>query len=184
MFTIIDNFYADPDLVRGYALSQTFDVTGNYPGVRTAPCTNDGGYVDGMISSMERITGKTINYFPLDEYNTSFQYTTETCKTWIHHDRMQFAAVVYLTPNAPLDSGTAIYKHRPTGIMKHDASCPVDFNDFEKIESEWDIVAESKNIYNRLVIYDAMYYHRSVVPGFGTNQYDGRLFQTFFFGAE
>ena len=184
MFTVIDNFYADPDSVRDYALSLDFNVSGNYPGLRTSPCTNAGGYVDSMRLSLEGIIGKTITYFPLDNYNTSFQYTTENCKTWIHHDKMSYAGVVYLTPGAPLDSGTAIYKHRQTGIMKHEDSCPVDFNEFQLIEGDWDIVAESKNIYNRLVLYDAMYYHRSVVPGFGSNQHDGRLFQTFFFEAE
>ena len=184
MFTIIDNFYADPDSVRGYALSQEFNVSGNYPGLRTSPCTNDGGYIDSIKLSLEKIIGKTITNFPLDNYNTSFQYTTEDSKTWIHHDAMSYAAVLYLTPNAPLDSGTAIYKHRHTGIMKHGPECPVDFNEFQLVEDDWDIVGEAKNIYNRLVIYDSMYYHRSVVPGFGKDKHDGRLFQTFFFEAE
>lgn len=184
MFTVVDDFYRDPDSVRDFALNMEFNVTGNYPGFRTQPCTNDGGYIDGIISSFEKIIGKKITYFPLDKYNTSFQYTTATSKTWIHHDAMSYAAVIYLTPNAPLDSGTAIYRHQLTGIMKHGPQCPVDFNDFELVEGDWDIVAEAKNVYNRLVIYDSMYYHRSVVPGFGTNKYDGRLFQTFFFDVE
>ena len=184
MFTIIDSLYADPDSVRGYALSQEFNVSGNYPGLRTSPCTNDGGYIDSIKTSLEKIIGKTITHFPLDNYNTSFQYTTEDSKTWIHHDAMSYAAVIYLTPNAPLDSGTAIYKHRHTGIMKHSPDCPVDFNEFQLVEDDWDIVGEAKNVYNRLVIYDAMYYHRSVVPGFGTDKHNGRLFQTFFFEAE
>lgn len=184
MFTVIDNFYADPDSVRDYALSKEFNVSGNYPGLRTETCTNEGGYIDNIKSTLENIIGKKITYFPLDDYNTSFQYTTKDAKTWIHHDKMSYAGVVYLTPNAPLDSGTAIYKHQITGIMKHGPECPVDFNEFELVEGEWDIVAEAKNVYNRLVIYDAMYYHRSVVPGFGTDQYNGRLFQTFFFDVE
>lgn len=184
MFTIIDNFYADPDSVRGYALSQEFNVSGNYPGLRTSPCTNAGGYIDSIKNSLEKIIGKTITHFPLDNYNTSFQYTTTQSKTWIHHDAMSYAAVVYLTPNAPLHSGTAIYRHRHTGIMKHTPECPVDFNEFQLVEDDWDIVAQAGNVYNRLVIYDAMYYHRSVLPGFGTDQHDGRLFQTFFFEAE
>jgi len=184
MFAIVDDFYADPDSVRDYALSQEFTITGNYPGLRTTPCNNEGGYIDGLIESFQNIIGKTITHFPLDQYNTSFQYTTAESKTWIHHDAMSYAAVLYLTPNAPLDAGTAIYRHKLTGIMRHSSACPVDFNEFQLIEDDWDIVAEAKNVYNRLVIYDAMYYHRSVVPGFGTNQYDGRLFQTFFFEAE
>ena len=40
------------------------------------------------------------------------------------------------------------------------------------------------NIFNRLVLYEGTYYHRSKVPGFGTDKYSGRLFQTFFFDAK
>ena len=50
MFTIVEDFYADPDSVRDYALSQNFNVSGNYPGLRTASCSNDGGYADSMQS--------------------------------------------------------------------------------------------------------------------------------------
>ena len=32
---VIDNFYSDADTVRKFALSQSFDRTGNYPGGRT-----------------------------------------------------------------------------------------------------------------------------------------------------
>lgn len=184
MFLIIDDFYADPDTVREFALSQEFNVTGNFPGLRTKPCTNSGGYIDQTKATFEKLTGKTITQFPLDNYNTSFQFTTALDKTWIHHDAMSYAAVLYLTPNAQLESGTAIYRHRPTGIMKHSPEQIVDFNKFANDEKDWEIVAEAKNIYNRLVIYDSQYYHRSVLPGFGTNQFDGRLFQTFFFEAE
>ena len=184
MFTVVDNFYTDPDSVRDFALNQEFNVSGNYPGLRTSPCTNAGGYIDNIKKRFESIIGKKITYFPLDKYNTAFQYTTKESKTWIHHDEMSYAAVIYLTPNAPLDSGTAIYRHRLTGIMRHELDCPVDFNKFQLVEEDWDIVAESKNIYNRLVIYDSMYYHRSVIPGFGKDKHDGRLFQTFFFDVE
>lgn len=184
MFTIIDDFYADPDSVREYALGLDFTVSGNYPGLRTEPCSNQGEYIDNIKLSLEKIINKKITEFPLENYNTAFQYTTEGAQTWVHHDEMSYAAVVYLTPNAPLDSGTAIYRHTLTGIMKHGPEQPLDFNKFSIPEEQWEIVAEAKNVYNRLVIYDAMYYHRSVLPGFGTNKHDGRLFQTFFFAAE
>jgi len=34
---IIDDFYSNPDTVREFALSQKFEVSGNYPGLRTVP---------------------------------------------------------------------------------------------------------------------------------------------------
>jgi hypothetical protein len=36
-FLIFDNFYNNVDQVREEALKQEFDVSGNYPGLRTSP---------------------------------------------------------------------------------------------------------------------------------------------------
>lgn len=180
MFLIIDNFYENPDRVRSLALSWDFNVSGNYPGKRTAPC--GGQWFYDIQNRFEQILNKKIGYWP-SEYNTSFQYTTENDTTWIHHDCTNWACVVYLTPDAPLDAGTGIYRHKPTGIYKHSESEKFDFNNYKTSEEDWEIIAEAKNLYNRAVIYDANYYHRSVVPGFGTNKFTGRLFQTFFFNT-
>ena len=38
---IVDDFYNNVDEVRKFALSQPFDVKGNYPGVRTGCLIND-----------------------------------------------------------------------------------------------------------------------------------------------
>lgn len=181
MILIVDNFYENPDEVRDFALSLDFNIEGNYPGNRTEAMFDEEwrAYIKEYLES---IINRRITVFPY-EYNTAFQLTTETSKTWIHHDAMSYAAVVYLTPNPDIDSGTGIYRHKETGIMKHSEG-ERDFNNETTKESDWELVAEAKNIYNRLVIYDSMYYHRSVVPGFGTDKNTGRLFQTFFFEAE
>lgn len=183
MIYVVDNFYEDPDSVRNFALSLNFNVIGNYPGQRTEPCTNDGGYIDNLKSSLEDIINKKITHFPTDKYNTSFQYTTWNDNTWVHHDAMSYAAVVYLHPNPILDSGTSMYRHKSTGIIKHKEGLP-NFNEIKTSNDEWEMITETKNIYNRIVIYDSMYYHRSTVAGFGLNKYDARLFQTFFFDVE
>lgn len=181
MFIIQDNFYQHPDSVRNLALSWEFSIKGNYPGKRTKPC--GGAWFYTIKETFERILNKKIVYWP-SEYNTAFQYTTEDATTWVHHDCTSWACVVYLTPDAPLDSGTAIYRHKPTGIYKHSSDAKFDFNSHKTLDSDWEIIAEAKNIYNRAVIYDANYYHRSVLPGFGTDKHNARLFQTFFFNTE
>ena len=38
---VIDEFYNNPDDVRAFALSQQFDVTGNWPGNRTKTFINE-----------------------------------------------------------------------------------------------------------------------------------------------
>lgn len=180
MITVIDNFYDNVDEVRDFALSLDFDIKGNYPGNRTGPVLNE-LWRSYIIEELEKITGKTIINFPYD-YNTSFQVTLEEDTTWVHHDAMSFAAVVYLTPDAPLDTGTAIYRHKHTGIMRHYEG-QLDLNDTPTRSEDWEIVVEVKNIYNRLVIYNSQYYHSSIKPGFGSDKTNGRLFQTFFFEA-
>ena len=64
---------------------------------------------------------RKINYWP-EEYNTSFQYTTKKDKTWIHHDQTEWAGVLYLTPDAPVESGTSFHRHKDTGIYYWDGT--------------------------------------------------------------
>jgi len=46
-------------------------------------------------------------------YNGAFQYTTSRDRTWIHNDGWNnWAGVLYLTPNAPVNSGTGIYRFK------------------------------------------------------------------------
>ena len=99
---IIDNFYTNVDKVREFVLKQDFNVKGNYPGTRTKSFESK-----EMKNAFERIIGKKIKYWP-NTYNGSFQYTTEKMRSWIHRDRTSWAGVLYLTPNAPLEGGTAL----------------------------------------------------------------------------
>lgn len=178
MIQIIENFYIDPDDVRKFALDLDFNVSGNYPGLRTTAMSEE--WRNYIKKFLEDKIAKKITYFP-DGYNTAFQLTLENAKTWIHHDSTDWAGVLYLTPNAPVESGTGIYRHK-SGIFMHKEG-QLDYNDEKLNDDEWEKVVDIGNIYNRLVLYSGMYYHRSVVPGFGTNKEDGRLFQTFFFNT-
>ena len=99
---IIDDFFPDPDAIRKYALEQEFNVTGNYPGKRTKSFANN-----SYKALFEKILNRTITYWP-DSYNGSFQLTTAIHKSWIHRDNTEYSAIIYLTPNAPLSSGTSI----------------------------------------------------------------------------
>ncbi len=180
MFIIKDNFYNNPEEVRNYALSLDFDVAGNYPGLRTRSCVEP--FLTNMKLELENILGRKITYWPTG-YNSAFQYTTKDSKTWVHHDDTQWAAVVYLTPDAQIEAGTGIYRHKETQIYKHTEES-LDLNTIETKEEEWELLDSCANLYNRIVVYEGMLYHRSILPGFGNTKYDGRLFQTFFFNTE
>ena len=96
-----------------------------------------------------------------------FQSCTEGTETWVHRDSQgekqgEWAAVLYLTPNPVLDSGTGIFES-----PDHDMNIAVG------------------NIYNRLVAYRGkVLYHRSILPGFGNTLETSRLTQTFFFDVK
>ena len=182
---VFDNFYSNAHQVREYAITLPFTISGNYPGVRTDIMR--GEYNTNTKTMFEDILCKKITWWP-EEYNTSFQYTTAKDKTWIHHDPTNWAAVLYLTPDAPLESGTAIYQNKKTKISMYDDRNPLTEynNNTEEITDleRWEPIIQVSNIFNRLVMYRGEYYHRSMLPGFGDSVYNGRLFQTFFFNTE
>lgn len=175
---LVDGFYDDPDRVRSAVLgTMAFDVFGNYPGRRTAPA-RDGG----AREALERLLGLRITSWDR-QYNGAFQLVEEGSRTWIHADETtHWAAVLYLTQNAPTGTGTSFYRHRATGaehfplepdkrrIVLEDGSDP----------SRWERIDRVGNLYNRLVLYDASRFH--VADGyFGDRAESARLTQVFFF---
>jgi len=182
---IFDNFYGNPNEVRNYALTLPYTVSGNYPGMRTDVLKGQDNSAARLL--FEQILRKPIIWWP-EEYNTSFQYTTSNDKSWIHHDATNWAAVLYLSPNAPLEACTAIYQNKKSKLSMYDVNNPITHynNHTEEITDleRWETIVQVSNIFNRLVLYRGEYYHRSMLPGFGDSLYNGRLFQTFFFNSE
>jgi hypothetical protein len=170
---ITDDFYQNPDDVRAYALSQPFEVSGNYPGVRTKPwLPND--LKNSIQYIVQNAGGRITNWFEESGYTGAFQICTAKDRTWIHADSFNtWAAVCYLTPDAPLSSGTALYRWKETKeYQRADNNAPyLDGYDY------------TANRYNRIVMYRGNLYHASL-DYFGDNFQNGRLFQTFFFNTE
>ncbi len=119
--TVISDFYEKPDEIRQYALRQKYtyrheldaDLNYVYTGCRTKELR------DISFSMYEKICKKLISVFHIPEHdlmqwqiNTSFQIVeAEYGHGLIHQDQNTvFAGVLYLTPNAPLDSGTSLFK--------------------------------------------------------------------------
>lgn len=187
---IIDNFYSDVDAVREFALQQDFSVRGNYPGPRTQTFLND-SMKDTIESVVQPMYGN-VTYWSDEQYTGAYQYTTSRDRSWIHADQTtKWAAVCYLTPNAPLSAGTGLFKHKPTGLTmapkNEDGSYNKELLDTIYKDSQdmtkWEMVDRLGNVYNRLVLYRGDHFHMSL-DYFGQDLYDGRLFQTFFFNTE
>jgi hypothetical protein len=174
--------------VREFALRQEFKVRGNYPGQRTESFLSD-TTKKTLRDILHPFAGEITDWG--GEYTGSFQYTTASDRSWIHADSTtDWAAVCYLTPDAPLTAGTGIFKHKETGWSNFDyrnydpeylkqAPPGHDSQDYTK----WEMVDRIGNVFNRLIMYRADNYHVSL-DYFGKDMYDGRLFQVFFFNTE
>jgi len=173
---IADDFYNNPDEVREFALEQDFSVKGNYPGSRTESFLNE-DTIKGIQEIVMPFAGNIVDWG--QPYSGCFQMCTAQDRTWIHADvNNTWAGVLYLTPDAPLSGGTALYRHKQTGdvIDKGELYESYDY-------TKWDVTDQVGNIYNRLVLYRGDLFHASV-DYFGSDNQDGRLIQTFFFSTE
>ena len=186
---ITDDFYNNPDETREWALQQDFNIVGNFPGQRTPPV----GWA-GLRTSIQDIVRHAAGEITRwdTEYTETFQYTTKKDSSWIHADyTTMWAGVLYLTPDAPANGGTGLFRHKETGYERAPRLADGSY-DLEKMKktdidsrdfSKWDMTAMVGNIYNRLVLYRGDMFHTSM-EYFGKDKYDGRLFQTFFFDTE
>lgn len=195
--TVISDFYENPDEIRKYALAQKYtychEVKGIdyvFPGGRTKDLK------DLSQSLYEKICKKLISIFHIPEHdimrwqiNTSFQVVEgEYGHGLIHQDQNTvFAGVLYLTPDAPLDSGTSLFRKNASydedmywqQIKKNDERFkrkePIDFS----YHSMFDEVVRVNNVYNSLILFEGDIHH-CANQFFGTTKQDSRLAQVFF----
>jgi hypothetical protein len=133
-----------------------------------------------------------VTYWSEEQYTGSYQFTTSKDRSWIHADQTtKWAGVCYLTPDAPLSSGTGLFKHKKTGLTMAPKNPDGTYNmtilneiykDSQDM-TKWELVDRIGNVYNRLVLYRGDHFHISM-DYFGRDINDGRLFQTFFFDTE
>jgi hypothetical protein len=186
---VIDNFYNNPLEVRNHILEQEFKVRGNYPGQRTVSYASI--ELRNIIQKWIYPFGGKITMFPLEKnetnYNGSFQYTTSRDRSWFHVDSWNnWAGVLYMTPNAPLNSGTALYRFKDGTRFDYEQKMRENKELIENATTDftkWEIVDKIGNVFNRLVLFNANHFHSSM-NYFGYNKETGRLFQVFFFSTE
>jgi predicted O-methyltransferase YrrM len=191
---IIDNFYNNPHETRNYILKEEFTVRGNYPGQRTISYANQ--HLKDIIQEyIAPFAGKIIEFPMPDEtnmynnsiYNGAFQYTTSRDHSWVHIDGFNnWAGVLYMTPNAPLSSGTAFYKFHDGTTCEKDMVIldnKVDTDNYSQDMTKWQVVDRVGNIFNRLILFNSKKFHMSM-DYFGDSKENGRLFQVFFFSTE
>jgi hypothetical protein len=189
-FFVVDNFYQDPHQVREFALKQTYFEGEGAVGFRTRK-----QYLfEGLKERFEDIMGVKIQDHTLEGQgwydvgiNGRFQYCTAGTPSVYHCDSQKWAAVIYLTPDAPPVGGTSFLRHKETKIY-HNSQIDWSTGVGEKVfnqktfldGSPYEMVDTVGNIFNRLVIFDGGLIH-SGINYFGWDLHSSRLFHIFFF---
>lgn len=196
--TIIENFYENPDAIRRFALEQKFTFCHDrknfeyvYPGSRTQDIFD----LDTQLH--EKICKKLVSVFHNSEHDymrwaisTSFQSVTKEYDQGVIHTDQDtiFAGVLYLTPNAPLNSGTSLFrKNKNFNEKLYKEAFSTNFDRFKKGEivmstdyhHMFDEIVRVNNVYNTLIIYEGRHFH-AANKFFGKSLKDSRLAQVFF----
>ena len=190
---VIDNFYKDPDSIRKRALDLEFLSEENHGAVGFR-CERGRLLSDEAKDYFEKILGKKIK---LGNNIGEWSYSTNGCFQWCnkdtrivyHSDSQEYAGIVFLTPDAPVNCGTSIFRHKKYKIKdnsiwsKSDWSDGNIMNDPHLDKNLWEEVDRIGNIYNRLILFKSHNVH-AVSEYFGETINDSRLFQLFFFDIE
>lgn len=181
---VTDNFYDDPHAVREFALKQNYNGDLRfYKGKRTLNRFS----TPQIKQKFEEIMGEKIKDWatPDPSYGGSmngvFQYCTPEDALVYHYDSQTWAAMIFLTPDAPPQTGTSFYRHKETGIkVAEDPDADRAFAGGFYDATKFELIDTVGNVFNRCVIFDARQIH-AATEYFGKNINDSRLFHIFFF---
>lgn len=198
---VVDNFYANPDSVRAEALKRPYEQPENYSGWRTRPY-----HQRDIKARIERTLRMRITCWPddLDDIELGNGAFFQGFSTGEHADPVAVhfdtpadfvTLVIYLTPGAPYDSGTSLWRHRdtklagiPTPADAQRLGTTIDelkatlTRDSRRPE-KWSEKDRVGNVYNRALFYRSGMMH-SATRHFGSNLDDGRIYQTFRFAVD
>jgi len=189
-FFVVDNFFEDPYAVREFALQQKY-----WDGEGAVGCRTRKQFLwEGLREKFEEIIGEKIS----DHTESGFGWNDigingrfQSCKAGtpmvFHCDSQKWAAVIFLTPDAPPQSGTSFYRHKDTKIHHstqidwENGQGEIVFNQKTFLDpTPYERVDTVGNVFNRLVIFDGGLIH-SGNDYFGWDMESSRLFQIFFF---
>lgn len=201
---VLDNFLQFPTLIRDWATKQEFynskqftEMHGqhtDWPGRRTKHVVElNKEYADNVLTRIANIAN---TYFGVRNVSirSYFQLTLkEDGDSWVHQDNnVSVAAILYLNPDAPINSGTTLYRcnniSKWESFMKTGEGYNV-LKTINRIENKqlYDELFEPTdvigNVFNRLVMYPGTAYHKSN-DYFGESISDGRLTQVMFISED
>lgn len=210
----IDGFYSEPDEIIKWASSLDYcrDDKAGWPGWRTPPLSTIDYQFDSDFS--KRLMGV---FFDIDrdwvswEIQTHFQIIQPFAEDkkdprnwgWVHQDsdgvynpitgfeqrKCEYAGIIYLTPDADLDTGTSIFRSKEENPssdqpLKRELFSGQEVNPDEysknmvSARSQFEETIRYCNVYNRLIAFEAKNYHAAM--NFKMNSDKIRLTQVFF----
>lgn len=192
---VIDNFLPYPHVVRTWALNQTYmnaqeysqklGIHTSWPGRRTDHVMDlDSDYANHVLLEFQ----KTVHH-NYSAHSMSIRSYFQLCvqadgDSWVHQDNdVDIAGVLYLSPHAPVKSGTTTYTCKDPHTWGS-----LDIAQMKHINSQdrgdlYHTLFEPRdsfgNVFNRLIVYPGHVFHKSA-EYFGTDLISGRLTQVFF----
>ena len=183
---VISDFLDNPDMVRQSLIENEVDFfhkeEGGFPGSRTT--IPDPSYQKMVDEKLDKI----LPFKWKMDMNTStycFQLCLEGDNSWIHVDSTKWAGILYLTPDAPKDSGTVVYTEDYDNLLRETNEKVRETGDkslYQSMSHECEITTTVGNVYNRLLLLRGYYLpHKSNISGFGDCLENGIFTQLFFF---
>lgn len=180
--TIVDGFFDDPYQIREFGLqsAQHTETDRNQVSYR--------GQRSECLSKVHPVLFDQINkkilssFYDLSKENISwksnirYQLTDESFKYgWVHTDYFVpslLTGIIYLNPDAPLDSGTSLYRpknlvaHTMYDDVKRKANIDLEFrqSDYyfkcrEENNNQFEKILTVNNLFNRMFVFDSRYFH-------------------------
>lgn len=192
------DFLESPMEIREKALSEVYySDNGNYKGFRTKPYRPV-----WMKQAFERLLGIEISDWDDQPYNGVFQVVGSNAPVVYHCDSQKYAAMIYLNPDAPADSGTRLLRHKGTKqTFLSEESAKSQGKSYAELNremfpngyydgSQYEELARVSGQFNHLCLFTAQHIHAAVpysgpvvevVDGYLSNLDKGRLTWLFFF---
>ncbi|WP_037551706.1 DUF6445 family protein [Sphingomonas sp. URHD0057] len=190
---IIDDFLAEPEVLRQRALSLKYENAGTYPGRNSIERIKIESLADEVSFIVrERLCEPTP---PQSHAKCRLTLASDNEPGRIHVDPSVWSGILYLSRPEDCRGGTEFYRHIPTGTdevprkveqinaLGYAASAEMGHQILEKDggdRSKWELTMTVPMRYNRLVLLRPWLWHTSG-PGFGDSAENGRLVYLMFF---
>ncbi len=194
---VVDNFYQNPDEIRAFALKQKFTYRHELEGINYVfPGSRTKDLFEISPDLYKSLCNKLISLFHVPDHDimrwaitTSFQLVEAKYGSGIIHQDQNtiFAGVIYLTPEAPLNSGTSLFQKNKQfdeqrfeeGLKLNDErfinNQPIDFS----YHDMFDEIVRVNNVYNTMIVFEGDIPH-CANEFFGDSPQNSRLTQVFF----